>query len=400
MASKRSTPLDDPPSASSDDDETEDEQQILTHKTNQEESSTEEEELEEEDDESEEESKIPNPPENPKIQNPNSKKAAESSSEQESESESEEETPTHVETSIQNPKTLTPKSSSVFDFDADPDLKSPTASNFAIKPSKKINAHENPDKTPTSKRLFSESDVKQKKKIKVSNGDVVDDEKKSVMKRVWSDDDELLLLQGFIDYQSKKGCSPLSDMDGFYQFTMDSLPGNASKSQLYEKIRRLKKKFRVNSEKVSDNGEDPMFPKPHERKLFELSKKIWGIDGCESVGGSNANAKSKTKTKPKIEVKEEELEDEDDGRKVAKVDDFETLYPYLNAGLNSEVSSSLNFPTGAVNLIKEKLSLIGEAKAKELDEKWEAYFDNEIMLRKRRITLLSYVADLGTSLGK
>lgn len=386
MASKRSTPLDVPPSASSDDDETEDEQETLIHKTD-EESSTEEEEEEEE---SEEESK---------IQNLNSK-VAESSSEEESGSESGEETPTHVETSVENPKTLTPKSSSVFDFDADPDLKSPTASDFAIKPSKKINVHENPEKTPTSKRLFSGSDLKEKKKIKVSNGDV-DDEKKSVIKRVWSDDDELLLLQGFIDYQSKKGCSPLSDMDGFYQFTMDSLPGNASKSQLYEKIRRLKKKFRVNSEKVSGNGEDPVFPKPHERKLFELSKKIWGIDGCESVGGggggSNANVKSKTKTKPKIEVKEE---DEDDGV-VAKIEDFETLYPYWSAGLNSKVSSSLNFPAGVVHLIKENLSLIGEAKAKEMDEKWEALFDNETMLRRRRIALLSNLADLETaSLGK
>lgn len=41
-----------------------------------------------------------------------------------------------------------------------------------------------------------------------------------------------------------------------------------------------------------------------------------------------------------------------------------------------------------------------EAKAKELDEKWEDCFDNEIMLRKRRIALLSNIVDLGTSLGK
>ncbi|KAI3747911.1 hypothetical protein L6452_10643 [Arctium lappa] len=63
-------------------------------------------EEEEYDDESEE-CKIPNPLKNSKIQNPNSK-VVESSSKQEHESESEEETFTHVETSVENLKTLNP----------------------------------------------------------------------------------------------------------------------------------------------------------------------------------------------------------------------------------------------------------------------------------------------------
>lgn len=402
MASKRSIPLDDPPSASSDDEETEDEQEQrhITQKTNEELSSSEEEEEEEEESEEETVDTVKKPLENPKIQNPNSK-PAESSSEEESVSDSEDEIHTPVKTSIVKPQTLPLKSSSTIDSNSE--LRSPTASDFAIKPSKKVAALPTPEKAPTSKRPSSELDAKDKKKVKVANGDV-DDEKKSVIKRVWSDDDEILLLQGFIDYQSKKGCSPLSDMDGFYQFTMDSLPGNASKSQLYEKIRRLKKKYRVNSEKVSSTGEDPVFPKPHERKLFEVSKKIWGIGGCESVnaaGGSNPKPKIKpSKVKPKIEVKEE-VEDEGTTVADAKVEDFETLYPYWNAGLHSECSSSLKFPTGIVALMKENFSLIGEVKAKEMDQKWEAVFENEVMLRRRRIALLSSVNDAETTyLGK
>ncbi|KAL7609516.1 STOREKEEPER protein [Lactuca sativa] len=401
MATKRSIPLDDPPAASSDDEETEDEQEqhVITHKANAESLSSEEEEEEESDEETI--GAVKNPYGKPTIQNPNSK-TGESSSEEESESDSEEETPTPLKTSIVKRQTLPTKSSSTLDSNSE--LRTPTASDFAIIPSKKINALPAPEKIPISKRPSSESDVKDKKKVKLSNGDA-DDEKKSVNKRVWSDDDEILLLQGFIDYQSIKGCSPLSDMDGFYQFTMDSLPGNATKSQLYEKIRRLKKKFRVNSEKASSNGEDPVFPKPHERKLFEVSKKIWGINGCESVsasaaaGGSNPKPKTKpVKVIPKIEVKEE---DEDDKTTIAKVEDFETLYPYWNVALNSECSSSFRFPTGVVALIKENLSLIGEAKAKEMNEKWEAVFENEAVLRRRRIALLSSVNDVETtSLGK
>ncbi|KAK1437903.1 hypothetical protein QVD17_03703 [Tagetes erecta] len=389
MATKRYTPLDDPPSASSDDDETEDEQEILTQKTIDESTSEEEEEDDDDDEEEEEEEEesgeeTPEPIkyslEKPQIQNPNSKSAKLLS---------------------QEPITVTPNSSSIYEFDCD--VRSPTASDFAIKPSKKIKAFESPGKTPTSKRGFVGSEIKEKKKVKVLNGDV-DDEKKSVIKRVWSVDDELMLLQGFIDYQGEKGCSPLSDMDGFYQFTMNILPGSATKSQLYEKIRRLKKKFRVTSEKLSVNGEEPVFAKAHERNLFELSNKIWGVDGCESVnagGGSNAKGKVRVpKVKPKVEAKEkvEDYEKKvEEVVKKAKVEDFETLYPYWNAGLISEVSSALRFPADVVNLVKENLSLIGEAKAKEMNEKWEVLFENESVLRKRRIALLNTIGNVETA---
>ncbi|XP_076930585.1 STOREKEEPER protein-like [Bidens hawaiensis] len=365
MATKRYTPLDDPPSASSDDDDDEtedDEQEIITQKSIHESSSSEEEEEEEDDDDDDDD---------------------EEEEEDESESE-EEETPEFVKKStnpqIQNPNpnlklTLEPESGSDSKFESD--LNSPTASGFAIKPSKKIKAFESPENTPTSKR------------VKKGNADV-DDEKKAVIKRVWSVEDELMLLQGFIDYQLKTGCSPLSDMDGYYKFTMSSLPGYATKSQLYEKIRRLKKKFRVNSEK-----DVPVFGKLHEQKVFDLSSKIWGVNGCENVtGGSTAKAKVRVlKVKPKVEVKEKV----EDDVKVVKAEDFETRYPYWNAGLVSEVSSGLKFPDGVVNLVKENLALIGEGKAKEMNEKWEAIFENEAVLRKRRIVLLSNVGGVETA---
>ncbi|PWA51141.1 hypothetical protein CTI12_AA466410 [Artemisia annua] len=110
-----------------------------------------------------------------------------------------------------------------------------------------------------------------------------------VNKRVWTDDDEIMLLEGYLEYFSDKGCSPLSDLDDFYKFMMDSLPGNATKSQLYEKIRRLKKKFRVNVEKGG-----PGFAKAHDSKVFDVSKRIWGDEGCED----GKRAKPKARVKP------------------------------------------------------------------------------------------------------
>ncbi|KAJ0666992.1 putative transcription factor GeBP family [Helianthus annuus] len=400
MATKRYTPLDDPPSASSDDDETEDEQEIITQNTIHQSSSSSSEDEEEEEDDDEEEEETPTPTKNPQFQNPQIKNPQfqnppsnppQLSSESESESDSDSKIPMGI-----------PKAS-IFEFDYD--VRSPTASDFAIKPSKKIESFDVFETTPTSKRRRLTNNNNNKKKIKVLNGDV-DEEKKAVVKRVWTVEDELMLLQGFIDYQSKIGCSPLSDMDGFYQFTMSSLPGYATKSQLYEKVRRLKKKFRVNSEKVSGNGEEAVFIKPHERTLFELSNKIWGVDGCENVGGNGGGSTAKgkvrvTKVKPKVELKVEPkvavIEKEADDEQVVKVEDFETLYPFWNAGLTTEVSTALKFPDGVVKLVKENLSLIGEAKAKEMNEKWEAIFENEAVLRKRRIALLSNVSDVETA---
>ncbi|KAM0059011.1 putative transcription factor GeBP family [Helianthus debilis subsp. tardiflorus] len=353
MATKRYTPLDDPPSASSDDDdETEDEQEIITQNTIHQSSSSSSEE-EEEDEEDEEEEETPTPTKNPQFQNPQIKNPQfqnppsnppQLSSESESESDSDSKIPMGI-----------PKAS-IFEFDYD--VRSPTASDFAIKPSKKIESFDVFETTPTSKRRRLTNNNNNKKKIKVLNGDV-DEEKKAVVKRVWTVEDELMLLQGFIDYQSKIGCSPLSDMDGFYQFTMSSLPGYATKSQLYELV----------GTNVGGNG-----------------------------GGSTAKGKVRvTKVKPKVEPKVVVIEKEVDDEQAVKVEDFETLYPFWNAGLTSEVSTALKFPDGVVKLVKENLSLIGEAKAKEMNEKWEAIFENEAMLRKRRIALLSNVSDVETA---
>lgn len=337
---KRSAPLDNPPSASSsddDDDSSEEESEDDQQQPQQQQQLNFSQPSSESDEEEEE---------NPDAQNPN-----ESSDEEEEEDESESDEETQSPT-FTKPKTLTltPPSSSLDNSD----IVSPSASDFAIKPSKKI--------PPT-------------KKIKTA---LFEDDKKMVNKRVWTDDDEIMLLEGYIEYFSDKGCSPLSDLDDFYKFMMDSLPGNATKSQLYEKIRRLKKKFRVNVEK----GE-PGFAKAHDGKVFEVSKRIWGDEGCED--GKRAKPKARVRPVKEMDVEEDEME------VVVEEKDFETLYPYWNAGLVSEVSSSLKFPAGVVELVKENLSLIGEGKAKQMDEKWKVLFENETLLRRKRIALLSEV---------
>ncbi|KAH7845949.1 hypothetical protein Vadar_007873 [Vaccinium darrowii] len=66
---------------------------------------------------------------------------------------------------------------------------------------------------------------------------------------------------------------PKSDINGFHEFVKESLSfAGAMQTQLYEKVRRLREKYEKNA-----SGENPeAFAKPHDGKVFELSKKIYG----------------------------------------------------------------------------------------------------------------------------
>ncbi|KAI8024461.1 putative transcription factor [Camellia lanceoleosa] len=79
---------------------------------------------------------------------------------------------------------------------------------------------------------------------------------------------------GMIEYTTKKRSNPLVDMNAFYDFIKKLLYIDVSKTQLSEKVRKLKKKYENNASK-SKMGDDRTFSKSHEQKAYELSKKIW-----------------------------------------------------------------------------------------------------------------------------
>ncbi|XP_010489079.1 PREDICTED: probable transcription factor At1g44810 [Camelina sativa] len=95
---------------------------------------------------------------------------------------------------------------------------------------------------------------------------------KSPFARIWSEDDEISLLQGMIRFKAEKGTSPYDDMNGFFLVTKDSISFDATKTQFVEKIRSLKNKY-------YNKGKDSRsFLKPHDVKCFKLASCIWGSD--------------------------------------------------------------------------------------------------------------------------
>ncbi|KAG6414382.1 hypothetical protein SASPL_127104 [Salvia splendens] len=98
------------------------------------------------------------------------------------------------------------------------------------------------------------------------------DRKSNRFQRIWSKDDEIVILKGMIDYLAKYKTDPTQDIGMFHSFIKEELQTYGSQMQLLDKIRRMKKKF----EKKIKNGKEMTFSKPHEQSVYDLSKMIWG----------------------------------------------------------------------------------------------------------------------------
>ena len=115
-------------------------------------------------------------------------------------------------------------------------------------------------------------------------------EKKSNMfQRLWSEEDEILILEGMIEFQKKFNLDPLANLDHYYEFSKESLLTDFTdftRTQLQDKIRRLRRKYLKSREK--DDGKDKTFSKPQEQMAYDLSKAIWGNEekGVVKVVGS------------------------------------------------------------------------------------------------------------------
>ncbi|XP_074339699.1 uncharacterized protein LOC141677595 isoform X1 [Apium graveolens] len=402
----------------------------------------------------------PPPSQKPQNQQPQNEEEESDGDDSDDETEDDEPEPVVKKPSLQQPQE-TPESDDDDESDdvSDETQSSPTASGFTIKP---IVSKSPEPKTPTSKTARVKSRAKRpadseetdkaskpvsknqdkvkggnakrpaevevekvskSKKGKVSNWEAKvekdskskkgDDEsgevegKKSIIK--WSEKDEVALLGGMIDYKAETGEDVNSKVDTFYDYAKDLISVSLTKNQLYEKIKRLKKKFQTNSDKWQ-NGEEPVFLKPHESKLFELSQKIWGSEGAVTEGNdskvktskkkvkegnvvSNASTPLKPDTSRELFV-QEEIKDTIMEDKKEETKDFWSLYPRLCASLESEASGYLSLKIGDLkDYVKEVVSTIGEEKARELEDMWKDVHVMDHQLYAKRTFLISKQAE-------
>ncbi|PHU04609.1 hypothetical protein BC332_25431 [Capsicum chinense] len=104
------------------------------------------------------------------------------------------------------------------------------------------------------------------------------DDSRKLFQRLWTDEDEIELLQGFLEYTTQRGginsSSHHHDTTAFYDQIKSRLQLDFNKNQLVEKLRRLKKKYRNVMSKMG-SGKEFVFKSSHDQATFDISCKIW-----------------------------------------------------------------------------------------------------------------------------
>ncbi|MFQ6620926.1 hypothetical protein Gotur_001555 [Gossypium turneri] len=295
MAPKRSNPIEVPPAASS----SEEDEEVTSSEEEEEGSSTEEEDEEDPKTESTPLIQKSPPPRKPEAATPGvvNDESDESGSDSESES----------DTATPNVKPLATKpmedSLNAKKPRSNKPLSSPIRASSSKRPGElELDAKEakRPKKKVGEEGLATTPAVEEVKKTG-------EDAKKQLFQRLFSEDDEIALLKGMLDYSAKKGADPCADMNAFYNFVKKSIHTDVTKAQMMDKIRRLKKKFENNAGK-GKKGEDRTFSKAHEQNAFELSKLIWGkegISGKVETSAAKSNGKAKGNNKAVVALKAE-----------------------------------------------------------------------------------------------
>ncbi|GJZ57245.1 probable transcription factor [Tanacetum coccineum] len=112
-----------------------------------------------------------------------------------------------------------------------------------------------------------------------------------LFQKLWTDEDEIELLQGYYDHITTRGMMTSSshhhhDTTAFYDEIKRKLQLEFNKNQLVEKLRRLKKKYRNVVGKIA-SGKELVFKSPHDQATFDISSKIWNND--DEVQNHNLN---------------------------------------------------------------------------------------------------------------
>ncbi|GLT75505.1 hypothetical protein SLA2020_472240 [Shorea laevis] len=361
MAPKRPDPKDEPPAAFSSEDEEE------TTSGTQEETSG-----EEEDDDDEETQTTPtlkNPPvKKPVIAPPSVATTTTNTGNQSSESgESEsDESETDSDSAVPNVKPIATKPIMDENTKSKQSAAKPAAS--ATKSTAKRPAEPKPVQKET-KRTKKDSENGEEE------GKKTGDDVKKHFQRVWSEEEEIVILKGMIEFSAKKGTDPTSDMNAFHEFIKDSLQHDCTRGKLLDKIRRLKKKY-VN---YVGKGKEDGFTKPHEEEAYKLSKMIWG-NGEKSMVKAETPVKSKAKPTPK---KNQSL----------------AALPFPDASKESKTGEVLLDKRIGVASIEEEvvsrgLDMIGGEKKAAMEERWRKLRIAELELYLQRNQLVAEQAKL------
>ncbi|XP_010490280.1 PREDICTED: probable transcription factor At1g61730 [Camelina sativa] len=191
------------------------------------------------------------------------------------------------------------------------------------------------------------------------------DVKKPNNQRLWTEEDEIRVLQGILAFKSLTGKTTTEDKSGFYEFIKDSISVKVSLSQCIEKIKTVKRKFMNKWKK----DKKPASTEAHNLKSFELSKMIWGVDDAEESRKNEGIKK---------------LEDEDVVFLEQRQDWFKNSFLFrqvASLGVNEDS-------------LKRRWSSVDTEKKKRVEDAWRVLQTKELGLVSQKSELLHEVVAL------
>lgn len=330
-----------------------------------------------------------------------------------SESESEPDKTSTPPPSSKKTKPAQNSSSDESDSESEPDAEKPTVPDPNIKPlaskpmdedqtkkprSKNPTARYSPPplKPPTGKRPAAEGEAGDSKRVKkktvvaiaapdADNGG----EKKQLFQRLWSEDNEIELIQGMINYVNEKGKDPVVDVNDFHEFVKKTLHVDVNNRQVITKVRRLKKKYKNNVARAENQRKVRSFSNPHEKKMYELSKSLWGNDSNKNVVMSPTTKKVKGTPKPNKNRKSNvngEVKLEPEVTLNPNVVEPKMVQPLRSIrGLDY---GSMGFMITDEVIMNKGLELLSGPKKVEMEEKWKNLKVQELKHFLKKVELL------------
>ncbi|KAG8058729.1 hypothetical protein GUJ93_ZPchr0002g23816 [Zizania palustris] len=121
----------------------------------------------------------------------------------------------------------------------------------------------------------------------------------------WTTDDEIKILQFLTKHVKSHGTHPKPDE------IIAALGGsldrkNNSRSDMYEKVRRLRLRYETTAKKVAENGTLPA--KDEDLRMYKLSLEIWGKDEKEAVSVSTAQNNGTPSKSKKEQAKKDKVD--------------------------------------------------------------------------------------------
>ena len=101
------------------------------------------------------------------------------------------------------------------------------------------------------------------------------DYSRRLIQRIWTNEDEIELLRGFLEFTTLRGSTNYNVTKEFYDQIRSKLRVEFNKNQLSDKLRKLKRNYKRVLEKINPDKEFS-FKTAHEQATFEISRKIWG----------------------------------------------------------------------------------------------------------------------------